>query len=533
MNAPTWHDVGLASAVLDENSAPVPLRLASMAPSGPCGAPHQPHISVFMTSSAAVAPGLVSARDVSKTFGARKALNGVSVEVAAGEMVALIGPSGSGKSTLLRSITGLQSIDAGAGQIDVFGVCVQKNGRTTGATRAARAEAGHDLPAVQSGRTAAACFPTSCWARWGVCPAGAACSGPGRPTTRPRAMAALHRVGVSDYAAQRANTLSGGQQQRGAIARALVQGAKAILADEPVASLDPVSARKVMEILVELNQRDGLGVIVTLHQVDYAIRYCERVIALKAGKIVYDGPSTGLDTKQSDRHLRSRVRGRVLGSQGMTSSSLTRRFGLIAAATLALGLSSCGGEPTRRGRSGAPSEITFSILSAEGQASAGPAVAAAAGGHVEGDRRSGEALFRLELHRPGRGHARRPDPGRLVLGQVGGRGHRPRRRRGHRPHRRSGRAATATSSTLIVKAGSGITLDDVLACGKRYDFGIGDAQSTSGTLAPMAFLFNPRGIVPAECFKTVRAANHQANAFAVADGHCSMWRPPTPSTPSS
>jgi phosphonate transport system ATP-binding protein len=110
-----------------------------------------------------------------------------------------------------------------------------------------------------------------------------------------KAMAALHRVGVSDYAGQRANTLSGGQQQRGAIARAIVQGAKAILADEPVASLDPVSARKVMELLVELNKRDGMGVIVTLHQVDYAIRYCDRVIALQSGKIVYDGPATGLD----------------------------------------------------------------------------------------------------------------------------------------------------------------------------------------------------------------------------------------------
>jgi phosphonate transport system ATP-binding protein len=110
-----------------------------------------------------------------------------------------------------------------------------------------------------------------------------------------RAMAALHRVGVSDYAGQRANTLSGGQQQRGAIARAIVQGAQAILADEPVASLDPVSARKVMELLVELNRRDGMGVIVTLHQVDYAIRYCDRVIALQSGKIVYDGPATGLD----------------------------------------------------------------------------------------------------------------------------------------------------------------------------------------------------------------------------------------------
>lgn len=108
-------------------------------------------------------------------------------------------------------------------------------------------------------------------------------------------MAALHRVGVSDYAAQRANTLSGGQQQRGAIARCLVQGAEAVIADEPVASLDPVSARRVMDLLQDLNRRDGMTVLVTLHQVEYAIRYCRRVVALKAGKVVYDGPSEGLD----------------------------------------------------------------------------------------------------------------------------------------------------------------------------------------------------------------------------------------------
>lgn len=73
-------------------------------------------------------------------------------------------------------------------------------------------------------------------------------------------------------------------------------------------------------------------------------------------------------------------------------------------------------------------------------------------------------------------------------------------------------------STLIVRKGSGITLEDVLACGKRYDFGIGDAQSTSGTLAPKTFLFNPRGVDPNQCFKTVKPANHQANAFGVASG---------------
>ncbi len=252
-------------------------------------------------AAAAVAPSagpsVVSARDVSKTFGARKALNGVSVEVAAGEMVALIGPSGSGKSTLLRSITGLQSIDPGKGTISVFGEIVQKNGRTTGATRAARQKLGMIFQQFNLvGRLSL--FSNVMLGALGRLPGWKGLLGAWPSADKRKAMAALHRVGVSDYAAQRANTLSGGQQQRGAIARAMVQGAKAILADEPVASLDPVSARKVMELLVELNKRDGFGVIVTLHQVDYAIRYCDRVIALKAGQVVYDGPSTGLDTKQ-------------------------------------------------------------------------------------------------------------------------------------------------------------------------------------------------------------------------------------------
>jgi phosphonate transport system ATP-binding protein len=250
--------------------------------------------SVSMTSSTAA---VASVRDVSKTFGARKALNGVSVEVGAGEMVALIGPSGSGKSTLLRSITGLQTIDGGAGTITVFGEVVQKNGRLTGATRGARQKLGMIFQQFNLvGRLSL--FSNVMLGALGRLPEWQGFLGVWPAQDKTKAMAALHRVGVSDYAAQRANTLSGGQQQRAAIARALVQGAKGILADDPVASLDPVSARKVMELLVELNQRDGLGVIVTLHQVDYAIRYCERVIALKAGKIVYDGPATGLDTKQ-------------------------------------------------------------------------------------------------------------------------------------------------------------------------------------------------------------------------------------------
>jgi len=111
------------------------------------------------------------------------------------------------------------------------------------------------------------------------------------------AMESLARVGLADLAAQRASTLSGGQQQRVAIARALTQRAEVILADEPIASLDPESARKVMEILADINRRDGKTVVVTLHQVDYAMRYCPRAVALKGGRIHYDGRGSDLSSQ--------------------------------------------------------------------------------------------------------------------------------------------------------------------------------------------------------------------------------------------
>jgi phosphonate transport system ATP-binding protein len=111
---------------------------------------------------------------------------------------------------------------------------------------------------------------------------------------RALALEALARVGIADKAFQRASTLSGGQQQRAAIARALVQKAGVLLADEPIASLDPESSRRVMDILAEINRKDGITVLVSLHQVEYAIRYCPRTVAMKEGKIVYDGPSRAL-----------------------------------------------------------------------------------------------------------------------------------------------------------------------------------------------------------------------------------------------
>jgi len=237
---------------------------------------------------------VLSVRGISKTFGARRALSGVSLSVRRGEMIALIGPSGSGKSTLLRSLSGLVPIDADNGSIEAFDIQVQARGRVSDQVREARMRIGFIFQQFNLvGRltlfTNAALGSLGRIGFWrgllGLWPA----------ETKTATMAALARVGVADYAGQRAGTLSGGQQQRGAIARALVQQAEVVLADEPVASLDPVAARRVMEILKALNAEDGLTVLVTLHQVDYALRYCERAVALKAGEVVYDGPTRGLD----------------------------------------------------------------------------------------------------------------------------------------------------------------------------------------------------------------------------------------------
>ena len=227
-------------------------------------------------------PPVLSLQSVSKTYGARRALDGVSLEVGPGEMVGLIGPSGSGKSTLLRAVTGLVAVDPGPGRIEAFGEPVQAGGRISGAIRRTRCRLGFIFQQFNLvGRLSL--FSNVMVGALGRLPGWRGLLGLWPAADRQRAMAALHRVGVAEYAAQRANTLSGGQQQRAAIARALVQGAQAILADEPVASLDPVSARKVMDLLRELNRRDKLAIVVTLHQVDYALRYCDRVVALQGG----------------------------------------------------------------------------------------------------------------------------------------------------------------------------------------------------------------------------------------------------------
>lgn len=236
---------------------------------------------------------------LNKTFAGKQALFDLGLAIQPGEMVALIGASGSGKSTLLRHLAGLACCDrAAGGRIEVLGREVQATGRLHGEVRRLRADIGYIFQQFNLVNRLSV-LDNVLLGFLGRMPRWRGSLGMFSDEQKRLAMAALERVGLAERAAQRASTLSGGQQQRVAIARALTQQAEVILADEPIASLDPESARKVMEILADINRQDGKTVVVTLHQVDYALRYCSRAVALKGGRIHYDGPSAAL----SDRLL--------------------------------------------------------------------------------------------------------------------------------------------------------------------------------------------------------------------------------------
>ncbi|MFN3889260.1 MAG: phosphonate ABC transporter ATP-binding protein [Beijerinckiaceae bacterium] len=240
----------------------------------------------------------ISATRVWKSFTpGRPVLKDINIEVRRGEMVALIGASGSGKSTLIRALGGLERIDGyqsgSEGAIELCGKKMQTAGRISGAAGQLRSRVGivfqqfNLVPRLSTLRNV-------CLGLLGASPRWRGSLGVFTHEDKLLAMTALQRVGMAEHALKRGSQLSGGQQQRAAIARTLVQRSEILIADEPIASLDPASARRVMDILKEINTHDGVTVVVSLHQVEYALAYCPRTIALRKGEVVYDGPSSAL-----------------------------------------------------------------------------------------------------------------------------------------------------------------------------------------------------------------------------------------------
>jgi phosphonate transport system ATP-binding protein len=248
---------------------------------------------------------IIHVENLRKTFNQNRALHDVSLAIDRGEMVALLGPSGSGKSTLLRHLSGLITGDKRShSHIELHGRTVQRSGRLASDIRRSRAGTGYIFQqfnlvnrlSVMDNVLIGALGSTPFWRT---------CCRAFSTKQKQQALQALTRVGMAHFAHQRVSTLSGGQQQRVAIARALMQKPQVILADEPIASLDPESARIVMETLHDINRKEGITVVVTLHQVEYALRYCRRIVALRQGHIFYDGASQAFNHEHIDHLYRS------------------------------------------------------------------------------------------------------------------------------------------------------------------------------------------------------------------------------------
>lgn len=241
-------------------------------------------------------PPVLRIDSLAKSYGAMRAVNDVSLSVSAGEFVALLGPSGSGKSTVFRCVSRLARPDGGAVYVDgrrvdelegrhlrrqrrVIGLIFQQFNLIGRLSAIDNVLAGR-LGSIGTLRAVLRAFS---------------------PDDRQLALAALDRVGLLEKAYQRADSLSGGQQQRVAIARVVAQQSRIILADEPVASLDPTAAENVLTLLRSIAHERGIAVLCSLHQTDLARRFADRVVAMKDGRVVLDAPAAGLGKEQLTR----------------------------------------------------------------------------------------------------------------------------------------------------------------------------------------------------------------------------------------
>jgi len=231
-------------------------------------------------------PARLSARHLSVRLRDRPILAEVSLDAHAREVVAVLGPSGAGKTTLFRCLTGLLAPDAGTVTIDGASLATLRGRqrRRIGVVfqqfnLVSRLTALDNVLAGRLGHVAA-------WRGW---------LRRFTPADRRLALESLARVGMAAQAGQRADTLSGGQQQRVAIARALAQRPGLIVADEPVASLDPDTGAAIMALLRDIARSDGVAVICSLHQVALARDYADRIIGLSQGRMAVDVAAADFD----------------------------------------------------------------------------------------------------------------------------------------------------------------------------------------------------------------------------------------------
>jgi phosphonate transport system ATP-binding protein len=256
---------------------------------------------------------------VTRRFGERIAVAGATLSIPAGQMVGIIGRSGAGKSTLLRMVNRL--IDPTEGRVlfdgrDITGL----HGQALHAWRASAAMIFQQfnlvprldvLTNVLAGRLNRISTPRALFKLF-------------TPRERALAIQALDRLGIADMALNRADSLSGGQQQRVAIARALMQEPRIMLADEPIASLDPMNARLVMDALRDINRHDGITVLCNLHTLDTARVYCDRIVGMSQGRIVFDGAPEALNEASvtsiygtGDHALDERITSTSIGAAAM------------------------------------------------------------------------------------------------------------------------------------------------------------------------------------------------------------------------
>ncbi|MGR9347519.1 phosphonate ABC transporter ATP-binding protein [Rhizobium leguminosarum] len=228
-------------------------------------------------------------KNVTRRFGKKLAVDSVTLAIPQGQMVGIIGRSGAGKSTLLRMINRLQEPSSGSihfAGVEVSGLRGQalRNWQRDCAMIFQQFNLVPRLDVLTNVMLGRLNHRSTLMSLLNIF----------TREERVHAIAALERLGIEQTALQAAGTLSGGQQQRVAIARALMQNPKMVLADEPIASLDPLNAKIVMDALRDINEREGITVVTNLHTLDTARNYCERIVGMAGGRVVFDGKPSEL-----------------------------------------------------------------------------------------------------------------------------------------------------------------------------------------------------------------------------------------------